>query len=210
LNWHVLNTSLKSILRGSEGSLPASVTSNEDPRDHIFAGVDTNCNWNQEDVSMDAPLDHRPQYTGTHTTLDLLAPSTFPGLHHPQAIAQCQEQTASREMTQQSQISGKGPTAESPKSPPRPDKKHRAPDRRYWCSCGKGFTQEQGRTRHQLEISLCTYCGDFKWRRRYQWKKHLQEQHPDVDLSVLDEITRSRRKATKIKKRPTTTRGFSS
>jgi hypothetical protein len=44
------------------------------------------------------------------------------------------------------------------------------------------------------------YCSDFEWHRRHQLKAHLEKQHGDVDLfAALDEATRSRRKATKIK-----------
>lgn len=38
-------------------------------RDNIFAGVDTNCNWHQEGVSMNIPLDHGHRYTHIHIYL---------------------------------------------------------------------------------------------------------------------------------------------
>jgi hypothetical protein len=44
------------------------------------------------------------------------------------------------------------------------------------------------------------HCRDFEWHRPHQLKRHIEEQHPDVDLPAsLGEATKSRRKATKIK-----------
>ena len=79
-----------------------------------------------------------------------------------------------------------------------------APQARYRCNiCGLGYAQEQGVTRHRRDVheaNLCRYCKHFKWHRRHQLEKHLQEQHPDIDLLVaLREATRSRRKAAIIK-----------
>ena len=196
LNMLVPNTSLKSTLRGFEGPFPVSVTSNEVPRDDIFSGVDTHCNWNQEGVSMDTPLHHGPQNTG--------AQSTFPGFYHPQTAARYQEQLELRERPQQSQIAEKGPTAKPPGSLPRPVQKHGAPKGIYWCSCGRSYTQERGLTRHERDNhghSLCICCGTFKYHRRDELEKHLLEQHPDANISdILREVTKSRREATKIKK----------
>ena len=198
MNWLVSNTSLKSILRASEGPFPASVTSNGDSRDDTFAGVDKNCNWNQEGVSME---DHGPLYSGAHTTLHLLAPQAFPGFYHPQAIAQCQEQTVSRETPQQSR---KGLTAKPPKSPLRTDEKRGAPEDRHRCHCGLDYKQKSGLTRHyrdKHEFSLCNLC-DFKWHRHNELEKHLHKEHQEhtgANISdILDKVTRSRREATKI------------
>ncbi|KAH8995875.1 hypothetical protein EDB86DRAFT_3243564 [Lactarius hatsudake] len=56
---------------------------------------------------------------------------------------------------------------------------------RYLCKiCGEGFAQPQGVRRHHLEKHeprLCPYCHTFKWARRYVFKKHLKEAHPEVD-----------------------------
>ena len=200
---------LKSTSGESEVFSPASFTSNEDLRGDIFAaaiaGVETSCNRNQEGVSVNAPLGHSPQYMGAHMTVDLSAPPTFPNFYRPQTIAQGQEQRASGEMPQQSQISGKGPTAKSPKSPLRLDEKRRAPENRYRCDvCGLDFKQKRGLTRHyrdKHEFSLCTHC-DFEWHRHHELKEHLLMQHPDAKISdTLGEVTRSRREATKIKNR---------
>ena len=154
---------------------------------------------------MNAPLDHNPQYTGAHMIVNLSAPPSFPEFYRPQTIAQGQEQRVSGEMPQQSQISGKGPTAEPPKSPLRPDEERRAPENRYGCDdCELDFKQKQGLTRHHRdkhEFSLCTYC-DFEWHRHHELREHLLMQHPDANISdILGEVTRSRREATKIKNR---------
>ena len=147
------------------------------------------------------PLDH-----GNRMAFGFSVPSTLPVVFHPTpTVAQYQEQRPSREMMPQwSQKSGNGSIAVSPKSSLQPDENRGAPEGRYWCGiCGRNYIQRQGVTRHQRdvhEVSLCMHCRSFKWRRRHQLKEHLEEQHPDVDLAAaLDEITRTRRKATKIK-----------
>jgi len=74
---------------------------------------------------------------------------------------------------------------------------HRA---RYRCKiCGEGFAQPQGVRRHHLEKHeprLCPHCHTFKWARRYLFKKHLKEVHPDVDpeAATLDAAWSGRRK----------------
>ena len=197
----------KSILRESEGSWPAPVTLNENPRDKIIAGEDTKCNWDQEGVLMNAPfpLDHGNRRTRVHMTSEFSAPSTLPRFHPSPTVTQYQEQRLSREMMPQwSQKSGNGSIAVSSNSSLQPDANRGAPEGRYWCGiCERSYIQRQGVTRHQRdvhEVSMCMHCRDFKWRRRHQLKEHLEEQHPDVDLAAaLEEITRTRRKATKIK-----------
>jgi hypothetical protein len=94
----------------------------------------------------------------------------------------------------------------SPRPSLLPDGKRGASQGRYSCSiCGLDFAQRQGVTRHHRdvhEVSSCTHCPDFKWYRPHQLRKHLEEKHPDIDLPAsLGEVTRSRRKATKIENR---------
>ena len=69
--------------------------------------------------------------------------------------------------------------------------------------CGKVYAQPQGVTRHHREahqVSVCMYCGEFKWGRLYQFKKHLKAKHPNVDHTMLGGPTGSRRKVTRIRK----------
>jgi hypothetical protein len=79
------------------------------------------------------------------------------------------------------------------------------PKRPYPCDiCGKAYAQPQGVTRHHREahqVSVCIYCGNFRWGRRYQLRKHLKEQHPNVDSdAVLGGPIGSRRKVTQNSK----------
>ncbi|KAF8496818.1 hypothetical protein F5888DRAFT_367273 [Russula emetica] len=193
--------SLESTLQGSQGSLPASVNPNEDPRDNIFAETDTNRNRRRGGMSMNAPLDHSLQYPEIHATSDFSILSTLLDNYSLPAVAQYQER-ASTEILQQSQNLGAGPTAASSRSPRKPS------EGRYGCSiCGLHFAQKRGVTRHyrdvhELEVSLCLHCSGFEWRRRHQLKEHLKEQHPDIHLlAALAEATRYRRRATIIRNR---------
>jgi hypothetical protein len=66
----------------------------------------------------------------------------------------------------------------------------------YSCrDCGKGYAQPQGLNRHRREMhkpKLCTFCGDFKWGRRYRLKEHLKSEHPELDADeALGEATRA-------------------
>ena len=67
----------------------------------------------------------------------------------------------------------------------------------YSCKdCGKLYAQSQGLSRHRRETHgpkrLCVFCGAFKWRRRYVLKRHLKNEHPDLDADeALDEATRA-------------------
>ena len=160
--------------------------------------VDT-INWQQEAVSMNAPspLEYGHRDTYIRTTAEFSAPSTVP----TPTAAQCQEHTAPRDMPQRSQKSGNSSTAVSQRSPLRPDERRGAPDGRHPCSiCGRAYVQPQGVTRHHRdvhEVSPCMHCSDFGWHRRHQLQKHIEKQHPDVDLPAsLGEVTRSRRRAT--------------
>jgi hypothetical protein len=80
-----------------------------------------------------------------------------------------------------------------------------ASKRPYSCDiCGKAYAQPQGVTRHHREahqVSVCIYCGIFRWGRPYQLRKHLKEQHPNVDPdTVLGGPMGSRRKVTQVSK----------
>ena len=151
------------------------------------------------------PLDHGDRRARVRMTSEFSVPSALPGLHPTPTVARYQEQRASRKMMpRRSPKLWNGPIAVSPRLSLQPDEKSGAPEGRYWCSiCGRNYIQQRGVTRHHRdvhEISLCMHCRKFKWHRRHQLREHLQEQHPDVDLSAtLDEITKTRRKATKIK-----------
>jgi hypothetical protein len=49
--------------------------------------------------------------------------------------------------------------------------------------CPASYRQPQGRTRHIREAhnpSVCLFC-DFKWGRRYEYRKHLKNRHPSVN-----------------------------
>jgi hypothetical protein len=159
--------------------------------------VDTS-NWQQEAVSMNATstLEHGHRYTYIRTPSEFPAPSTVP----TPTARQYQEHRAPRDMPQRPQKSGDSSTA-SQRSPLRPDERRGTPDGRHSCSiCGRAYVQPQGVTRHHrdvYEVSPCMHCTDFGWHRRHQLKKHIEKQHPDVDLPAsLGEVTRSRRRAT--------------
>ena len=192
--------SLKAILRGSEGTFPTLIASNEDPRENIFPGGDTNCDWNQEGVSTNAP-DYGNRYTHTHTTSNFLVPSTLQSISRAPIIVPYQEQRASQGQLEQFYKTGKGTAAVPSRSSCRPGGNRGSPQDRYVCStCGRTYAQQRGVTRHHRdvhEVSFCMHCRNFKWHRHHQLKEHLEEQHPDVNLFVaLSEATRSRRKAT--------------
>ncbi|KAF8471583.1 hypothetical protein DFH94DRAFT_768308 [Russula ochroleuca] len=193
-------TFIPSILRGSEGSLLTSITSNQGPRDNIFRGGDTNYNWHQEGVSTNA-LDYGNRYTHTHTTSDFSVPSTLQSVSRASTIVPYQEQRASRGQLEQLYKTRKVPVAASSRSSRRPGGNRGALQGKYVCStCGRRYAQQSGVTRHHRdvhEVSFCMHCRNFKWHRHHQLKEHLARQHPDVDLLVaLGEATRSRRKAT--------------
>jgi hypothetical protein len=74
------------------------------------------------------------------------------------------------------------------------------PERPYLCkACGERYAQPQGLNRHyraKHDPSSCIYCG-AKWSRPYQYRGHIEKQHPDVDPDlVLGKAASSRRKAT--------------
>ena len=108
---------------------------------------------------------------------------TFPRISCTPNVMQYEE----RSQYQRSQELEKRPTAASS----------------YSCDiCGKVYAQSQGVRRHHREahhVKMCTYCGEFKWGRPYQLRRHLQKQHPNVDPDAeLGRLTRSHRKATNV------------
>ena len=141
--------------------------------------------------------------THGHQKSDFSVPSTFCSVSHAPPY---REQGESRDRLKQCFKTGKSlaVVSESSRSSRRLGGRRGVRQGRYWCSiCKLNYAQQQGLTRHHRdahEVSLCTYCSEFEWHRRHQLKKHLEEQHTNVDISVaLSEATKSRRKATKIK-----------
>jgi len=77
-------------------------------------------------------------------------------------------------------------------------------ERPYPCkACGERYAQPQGVNRHyraKHDPSSCIYCG-AKWSRPYQYRDHIEKQHPDIDPDlVLGKAPGSRRKATVIRR----------
>ncbi len=75
-------------------------------------------------------------------------------------------------------------------------------ERPYLCNtCGERYAQRQGVNRHfraKHNPSSCVYCG-VKWSRPYQYRNHIEKQHPNIDPDlVLGKASSSRRKATVI------------
>jgi hypothetical protein len=73
-------------------------------------------------------------------------------------------------------------------------------ERPYLCkACGERYAQPQGLNRHyraKHDPSSCIYCG-VEWSRPYQYRGHIEKQHPDIDPDwVLGKAAGSRRKAT--------------
>lgn len=131
-----------------------------------------------------APVDMTPNGP------NLSVSSTFPRISCTPTIVQYQEQSASRYYHQRFQKSEKRPCAASLRSYYRGRAGIRGASKRvYSCNiCSKVYAQPQGVTRHHREahqVSTCMYCGDFKWGRPYLFRKHLKEQHPNVDPDTV-------------------------
>jgi len=153
---------------------------------------------------MNTPSDQSHQLAPVDTAPNFLASSTVPTISCTPTALQFQQQSASQDKLQRSHLSGEGPTATS-RSHPRRSGKRGTPKRPYPCDiCGKSYAQPQGVTRHHREAhraSVCTYCGDFRWGRPYQFRKHIKERHPNIDPdTVLYGRTGSRPKVTMISK----------
>ncbi|KAH9961058.1 hypothetical protein BC827DRAFT_353434 [Russula dissimulans] len=127
--------------------------------------------------------------TSTSSNSERSEPSIPSGIFCAPVIIQYQEQRASRGLPKQLQKhcngKGKGPIVLSSRSSRRPAGARGLGARNgpYLCDvCGKAYTQRQGVARHRRETHdarLCSYCGIFKWGRRYLYKKHLQTKHSD-------------------------------
>ena len=75
-------------------------------------------------------------------------------------------------------------------------------ERPYLCNtCGERYAQRQGVNRHfraKHNPSSCVYCG-VKWSRPYQYRNHIEKQHPNIDPDlILGKASGSRRKATVV------------
>ncbi len=69
------------------------------------------------------------------------------------------------------------------------------PERPYLCECGKRYAQPQGVNRHyraKHDPSSCVICG-AKWSRPYQYRDHIEKQHPGVDPDLVLAIKHDRR-----------------
>jgi hypothetical protein len=141
--------------------------------------------------SMNVSLDQGHRNTPVDTTRNPSVSSTFPrisctptGVQYPQYQAQRFQELEKRPIAAPSRST----------SP-------------YSCDiCGKAYAQPQGVRRHHREVhdvKICTYCGDFKWGRPYQFRKHLKKQHPSVDPdAVVGRPSESHRKVAMIPKHP--------
>jgi hypothetical protein len=184
----------KSNLRVSEGSYSATVVSNEEQRHIDLANGDKGRSWYQECMSINTLLDHNHRYTHVQKTSDSSVSSNLSaGIYTTLTVAQNRDQRASKEMPRGSKEAEEGPDAESPRSPLRSSRKRGAPPGRYQCTCGRGYAQPQGLTRHRRETHkacICTYCGAFAWARPYRFREHVKRMHPGVDPDVaLEEAT---------------------
>lgn len=141
---------------------------------------------------------------------DCLHPSTHQGVPCTSPTVQYKVQGESRDFPQQFPQTSMGPAVASLS---RGDS-GRSPDALgttkvpYLCKdCGKVYAQPQGLSRHRHEMhepKLCTFCGAFKWGRRYLLKGHLKKEHPELDTDeALSEATGARHGATVTSRRST-------
>ncbi len=134
-------------------------------------------------MSMNTSSDPSHQYAPINSASNFSASLSIPTTSRTPTAVQHQLQSASRDRVKRFHISKKA------RSYRRRTGISGAPKRPYSCNiCGKAYAQPQGVTRHHREahqVSVCTYCGDFRWGRRYQFRKHLTEWHPDVDPDVV-------------------------
>lgn len=111
----------------------------------------------------------KTQYEGQEASLDVLQ------------LPQMRREPAPASLSQGPASSGQSSTARG------------ALKKSYSCErCDKEFTQLQGLNRHRREIhepKMCTFCGVFKWGRRYLLKEHLKKKHPELaQLNIIDRV----------------------
>lgn len=147
----------------------------------------------------------RQKYAPIDTAHDFSTSSNFPTISCTPIAVQFQQQSTSRNELRPFQTSKKGHAATTSRPSRRRTGIRGTTKRPYSCDiCGNAYAQRQGVTRHHREVhqvSMCIYCRNFRWGRPYQLRKHLKEQHPDVDPNtVLGGPMGSRRKVTHISK----------
>jgi len=147
----------------------------------------------------------RRQYAPVDTAHHFSASSNLPTISRTPISVQSQQQSAPRDELRRSQLPRKGHAATTSRSYRRRTGIRGAAKRPYSCDiCGNAYAQRQGVTRRQREahqVRVCIYCGNFRWGRPYQLRKHLKDQHPNVDPDVvLGGHIGSRRKVTQISK----------
>jgi len=161
--------------------------------------VNTTGGQYQEDVITDIrSVQGYYQYASPDTTANISVSSPLPDFPHTPGIGQYQGQGSPEASHQESEKKGKRRVVVSPRSSQRPTGIHGARKGPHSCDvCSKSYSQPQGIKRHQREthyVSLCVYCRDFRWGRRYLLRKHLEKKHPNVDVdAALNEATSARR-----------------
>jgi len=143
------------------------------------------------------------QYTrpDPDTTINISVSSPLPDLPRMPGIGPSRGQSVPEDNHQESQKTGKRRAVVSSRSFQQPTDMHGTRKSPHSCDvCGKGYSQPQGLKRHQREthyVSLCMYCRDYRWGRRYRLRKHLEKKHPNVDVdAALNEATGARRGGT--------------
>ena len=154
-------------------------------------------------TSLDDQSHH--QYAPVDMANNFSASPNFPAISSAPIAAQSQQQRASQVEPRRSQISRRRHASTTSRPYRRRTGILGTPKRPYSCDiCGKAYAQPQGVTRHHREVHqvrVCVYCDDFSWGRPYQLRKHLKEQHPNVNPDdVLGGPIGSRRKVTQISK----------
>jgi hypothetical protein len=166
-----------------------------------LASASTSHDQHQETViNFHVPPDLSRLYARAATPTSLSVPFIIPRAFHTPATAQYKEQRDPQDAHTEFRRVLKQQQAAVPSQSPLPLASiRRAPIGRYSCDvCGKNYSQPQGTRRHQREThkaSMCIYCHQFEWGRRYRLREHLEKCHPDVDTkAALDEATRTRRR----------------
>ena len=131
------------------------------------------------------------------TTINISMSSPLPDLPRMPRIRPYRGQRAPEDSHHESQKTGERRAVVSSRSVQQPAGIHGTRKSPHLCDvCGKGYSQSQGLKRHQREthyFSLCVYCRDYRWGRRYKLRKHLEKKHPNVDVDgALNEATTHR------------------